>query len=271
MLPPVIPVHQRRPLPLKAGLVCHVILPARQVALGKVAQALIYGAKLVQVDGNFDQALNLARLMAAESNVVSVNSDNPYRLEGQKTAALEIVEQLGRAPDFVAIPVGNAGNICAYWRGFKLAKAFNLAGHTPRMMGFEAEGSAAIVRGVAIKKPKTVATAIRIGNPVNWQEANRVIEESNGKIDFVTDGEILEAHQLIAKTEGIFCELASAASLAGLIKSLNNGSIPEASIVTCILTGNGLKDAKTPMDLGGKEIPTVPALIENLKEVLELC
>ncbi len=242
----------------------------QQVALGKVAQALIYGAELIQIDGNFDKALELVQQIAKESEITIVNSINPYRLEGQKTGAIEIVEQLGRAPDFLFIPVGNAGNICAYWRGFKLCKNLNITSNTPRMFGFEAEGSAAIVHGKPIANPETIATAIRIGNPVNWKEANLVVEESNGKIDFVSDAQILDAYQLVAKSEGIFCEPSSAACIAGLIKHLKNGNIPEQSTITCILTGNGLKDPGTATQLGNKEIPTVEAKLYKLKEVMRL-
>jgi len=252
----------------KAGLPCYVILPAGQVALGKVAQALIYGAKIIQIEGNFDTALHLVQQIAAASDITVVNSVNPYRLEGQKTAAIEIVEHLGRAPDFLFIPVGNAGNICAYWRGFKLCKNANIATNIPRMFGFEAEGCAAIVRGMRIENPETIATAIRIGNPVNWKEAEIVVEESKGQIDFVSDAEISDAYQLVAKTEGIFCEPSSAAGIAGLIKHLKTGFIPEQSTITCILTGNGLKDPKTAMEIGNREIPTVPASLDKLKEVM---
>jgi len=254
----------------KAGLPCYVVLPAGQVAMGKVAQALIYGAQLIEIEGNFDDALDLVQQIAAESDITLVNSTNPYRLEGQKTAAIEIVEQLGRAPDFLCIPVGNAGNICAYWRGFKLCKSMNTATHTPSMFGFEAQGSAAIAGGIPIKNPQTIATAIRIGNPVNWKEAEIVVEESKGKIDFVSDAEILDAYELIAKSEGIFCEPSSAASIAGLIKDLKNGYIPEQATVTCILTGNGLKDPNMPMEIGNEKIPTVQARVDQLKEVMGL-
>ncbi|PWU00815.1 MAG: threonine synthase [Candidatus Melainabacteria bacterium] len=254
----------------KAGLKCYVILPAGKVALGKVAQAILYGAKIVQVNGNFDQALQLVREVAEEYAITIVNSINPYRLEGQKTAAIEIVEKLGRAPDFVFIPVGNAGNISAYWRGFKLCQDSGMCQHRPRMFGFEAEGAAAIVKGAPISNPETIATAIRIGNPASWQEAVKAAHESNGQIDSVSDKEILYAYQLVAHQEGIFCEPSSAAAIAGLIKKVKAGLIPEQAFVTCVLTGNGLKDPDTAIKVGEKEIATIEPTLTKLKEAIEL-
>jgi threonine synthase len=254
----------------KAGLSCYVILPAGKVALGKVAQAILYGAKIIQVNGNFDQALQLVREVAEEYPITIVNSINPYRLEGQKTAAIEIVETLGQAPDFVFIPVGNAGNISAYWRGFKLCQDSGICLKRPRMFGFEAEGSAAIVQGKPISNPETIATAIRIGNPASWQEAVRAAEESDGQIDCVSDSEILEAYQLVAAKEGIFCEPSSAAAIAGLIKKLKAGLIPEQALVACVLTGNGLKDPDTAIKLGDKGIATIEPTLKKLKEVIAL-
>jgi threonine synthase len=254
----------------KAGLKCYVVLPGGQVALGKVAQAVLYGAKLMLIDGNFDCALNLVKELAEQCNLTIVNSINPHRLEGQKTAALEVVEQLGQAPDFLFIPVGNAGNISAYWRGFKLAKDLKLCKATPRMFGFEAQGSAAIVKGHPIDNPETIATAIRIGNPASWKEAVNAANESDGKIDCVSDAEILEAYQLAARTEGIFCEPSSAASIAGLIKYLDNGTVAETSTVTCVLTGNGLKDPETPLKLGPKKLETLEPSLSKLREAMSL-
>lgn len=254
----------------KAGLTCYVVLPAGHVALGKLAQAILYGATIVPIEGNFDHALNLVRTMSADFNLTVVNSINPYRLEGQKTAAFECVEMLGEAPDYLFIPVGNAGNISAYWRGFKQFHAEGLAGKTPKMCGFEAEGAAAIVAGKPFPEPETVATAIRIGNPASWEEAVRAAKESDGVIDSVTDEEILAAYQLIARTEGIFCEPASAASLAGLIKHLQAGRINPEGTAVCVLTGNGLKDPDAALKVGQIELKPVAAEPERLREVMKL-
>lgn len=254
----------------KAGLTCYVLLPAGHVALGKLAQAILYGAKVIAIDGNFDVALEMVRKLAAESNLTIVNSINPFRLEGQKTAAFEVVEQLGGAPDYLFIPVGNAGNISAYWRGFKAYKQAGKAGSTPAMFGFEAEGSAAMVRGKPIAEPETIATAIRIGNPASWKEAAQAATESNGKIDSVTDDEILSAYSLVARHEGIFCEPSSAASLAGLIKHIKLGTIAGQRRVVCVLTGNGLKDPNTAMNLVKSDLTAVPAELEKLQEVMGL-
>lgn len=254
----------------KAGLECYVLLPSGHVALGKLAQAVLYGAKVIQIDGNFDQALDLVREIAKHHNVTIVNSINPYRIEGQKTAAFEVVEQLGDAPDFLYIPVGNAGNISAYWRGFKLCQSTGRATKSPAMRGFEAEGSAAIVYGKVIENPNTIATAIRIGNPASWKEAELAAKESNGFIDFVSDDEILAAYQLVAQTEGIFCEPSSAASLAGVLKSALRGDIPANSTVVSVLTGNGLKDPDTPMKVSSVNLSPVPPNLESLRKAMEL-
>jgi len=252
----------------KAGLTCYVLLPAGKVALGKLAQAILYGATVIQIDGNFDQALDMVRSLAAECNLTIVNSINPYRLEGQKTAAFEVIEQLGRPPDYLCIPVGNAGNISAYWRGFRLWREIGKAKSAPRMFGFEAAGSAAIVRGEPIANPETVATAIRIGNPASWKEAEQAARDSGGLIDSVTDEEILEAYAMLARSEGIFCEPSSAASLAGLIKQLKAGSIQGDATVTLVLTGNGLKDPDTALKLSETDMRAVPADLKKLKEVM---
>ncbi len=254
----------------KAGLPCYVLLPAGHVALGKLAQAILYGAKVVPIDGNFDQALDLVRELAEHCQITIVNSINPFRLEGQKTAALEVIEQLEKAPDFLFIPVGNAGNISAYWRGFKLGKSSGRSDSLPRMCGFEASGSAAIVRGKIIEKPETIATAIRIGNPASWQEAERAASESNGLIDEVTDEEILAAYQLIARTEGIFCEPSSAAGVAGLIKHLKKGTVSGDATVVCVLTGNGLKDPDTPLKVSKPDLTPVAANLKSLREAIGL-
>ncbi len=254
----------------KAGLKCYVLLPHGYVALGKLAQAIHYGAQIIPIKGNFDRALELVRELAEHTPVTVVNSINPYRLEGQKTAAFEVVEHLSRQPDYLCIPVGNAGNICAYWRGFKLYRELGITAAAPRMHGFEAEGSAAIVRGEPIKNPETIGTAIRIGNPASWQEAVRAQQESKGKIDSVTDDEILAAYKMLGSAEGIFCEPSSAASLAGLIKHLSDGTIPQNALVTCVLTGNGLKDPDTAQKVTAVDLTPVEADLASLKKVMAL-
>ena len=254
----------------KAGLKCFVLLPYGKVAAGKLAQALIYGAEVISIDGNFDVALDMVRALGESGAVTIVNSINPYRLEGQKTAAFEVVEALGDAPDCLFIPVGNAGNISAYWRGFKLYRQLNRSSRAPRMMGFEAEGSAAIVKGHKIENPETIATAIRIGNPASWQEAAAAAAESGGAVGSVTDAEILSAYQLIAAKEGVFCEPSSAASVAGLIKAIKNDDIARGSACVCVLTGNGLKDPEMPVKLCKLELTPTPPLLAKLKEVMGL-
>jgi threonine synthase len=250
----------------KAGLRCLVVLPAGYVAMGKLAQAILYGAQIIQIDGNFDVALDLVREMAQQCQVTVVNSINPYRLEGQKTAALEVIEQLGQAPDYLFIPVGNAGNISAYWRGFKLGHSIGMAQILPKMCGFEATGSAAIVQGKIIEKPDTLATAIRIGNPASWKEAENAGKESGGFIDHVSDDEIVAAYKLVARTEGIFCEPSSAASIAGLIKHVQQGTISGEASVVCVLTGNGLKDPDTPLKVMPTDLKPIRADLKTLRE-----
>jgi threonine synthase len=243
-----------------AGLPCHVILPAGKVARGKLAQALAAGARLVMVDGNFDEALAAVRRLGEEGVAVVVNSINPDRLEGQQTGAWEIVDRLGRAPDGLALPVGNAGNITAYWRGFR---RYADAGRTPgsglpRMLGFQAEGAAPIVRGAPVEAPETVATAIRIGNPASWQGAVAARDESGGLIESVTDDEILAAQRDIVRLEGVFCEPASAAGVAGVRRLAAEGRIGREETIVCVLTGHGLKD---PDAIQGEEgtLTPVPA------------
>ncbi|MTV47445.1 threonine synthase [Heliobacillus mobilis] len=226
----------------RCGIKCIVLIPEGKIALGKLAQALIYGAKVIAIEGNFDEALRIVRDICAKHPVTLVNSVNPYRIEGQKTAAFEVCEQLGDVPDYLAIPVGNAGNITAYWKGFVEWKQAGKVDKTPKMIGFEAEGAAAIVFDRVIEKPETVATAIRIGNPASWQSAVAAARDSGGCIDYVTDEEILAAYRMLASQEGIFCEPASAASLAGVIKKRKAGYLPEGAKIVCVLTGNGLKD-----------------------------
>jgi len=225
------------------GLSCAVIIPKGKIALGKMAQAIIYGAKIIALDGNFDQALQMVRALTEKHPVTLVNSLNPNRIEGQKTASFEIVDALGGAPDYLFIPVGNAGNITAYWKGFVEYHQAGRAKSKPKMMGFQAEGAAPIVRGYAIEKPETVATAIRIGNPASWQRAVAARDESGGVIDMVSDDEILAAQRLLAAKGGVFGEPASAASLAGLIKLLQGGMDFSGKKIVCVVTGTGLKDA----------------------------
>ncbi len=253
----------------KAGLKCYVLLPAGKVALGKLAQAILYGAQVIQIDGNFDRALELVRQLADNFPLTVVNSINPYRLEGQKTAALEVVEALGRAPNYLCIPVGNAGNISAYWRGFKIA-AEDMKSRLPHMCGFQAAGAAPMVLGHAVEHPETIATAIRIGNPASWKEAAAAAADSAGFIDAVSDEEILQAYSLLAKSEGIFCEPASAASVAGLIKSLAAGKIEKSSTVVCVLTGNGLKDPDAALKMSSVDLKPLPADLNALKEAMKL-
>ncbi len=229
------------------GLTAIIIIPKGKIALGKLAQAIVYGAKIVSIDGNFDQALKIVRSLTEKHPVTLVNSINPNRLEGQKTAAFEIVDALGQAPDYLFIPVGNAGNITAYWKGFVEYYQGGRAGSKPKMMGFQAEGAAPIVRGYAIKEPETVASAIRIGNPASWQKAVAARDESGGIIDMVSDEEILAAQSLMAAKGGIFGEPASAASLAGLIKLSRQGMDFSQKRVVCVVTGTGLKDTDTPL------------------------
>ncbi|MBO2943924.1 threonine synthase [Paenibacillus sp. F411] len=226
----------------RGGLNCIVLIPNNNIALGKLAQAIIYGAKVIAIDGNFDRALEIVREITAKHPITLVNSVNPYRIEGQKTAAFEVVDQLGKAPDVLAIPVGNAGNISAYWKGFKEYKEAGKSSTLPRMLGFEAEGAMAIVKGEPIANPETVATAIRIGNPASWKTAVIAAEESQGQINYVTDDEILEAYRTIASREGVFAEPGSAASIAGVYKMKREGYFKGGESVVCVLTGHGLKD-----------------------------
>lgn len=226
----------------RGNLNCIVLIPNNNIALGKLAQAIIYGAKVIAIEGNFDRALEIVREITAKHPITLVNSVNPYRLEGQKTAAFEVCDQLGEAPDYLAIPVGNAGNISAYWKGFKEYKAVGKSSSLPQMIGFEAEGAMAIVKGEPIANPETVATAIRIGNPASWDLAVNAAKESGGQINYVTDDEILDAYRAIAAKEGIFAEPASAASIAGVIKLNKEGYFKGGEKVVCVLTGHGLKD-----------------------------
>ncbi len=235
----------------RAGMRCVVLIPDGYIALGKLAQALIHGAKVLQVRGNFDQALEIVRELPDRAPVTVVNSVNPFRIEGQKTGAFEIVDVLGDAPDVHCIPVGNAGNITAYWRGYLQYKEAGLSTRLPRMLGFQAAGAAPIVLGHVVEEPETVATAIRIGNPASWYSASAAAAESGGSITSVTDEQILAAYRFLAEEESVFCEAASAASVAGLIAT----GVPEGSTVVCVLTGHGLKDPD--LAIGQIEVPSV--------------
>jgi len=251
----------------RAGLVCAVLIPEGHIALGKLAQALIHGAKVIQIKGNFDQALTVVRELAARDAITLVNSVNPYRLEGQKTAAFEIVDELGDAPDVHCIPVGNAGNITAYWRGYTEDHAAGRAAKRPRMLGWQAAGAAPLVSGEPVPFPETIATAIRIGNPASWDGAIAARDESGGAIGAVTDGEILDAYKLLAEREGVFCEPASAASVAGLLRAADGGLLRSGETVVCTLTGHGLKDperAISTVDLGISVEPTSVAVAAQL-------
>ena len=242
-----------------------VLIPKGEVAMGKLAQAMAYGARILMINGNFDSALALARAYTCKHSVTLVNSVNPHRLEGQKTGAFEIIEDLGDAPDYLFIPVGNAGNITAYWRGFLEYQAAGRSLRLPKMMGFQAEGAAPIVRGAPIANPQTIASAIRIGNPASWQGAVDARDSSGGTIDMVSDDEILDAYRMIASKEGIFCEPASAASFAGLVKMCRQGLNLEGQRVVCIFTGNGLKDP----DLAVRSVVSQTTEIEPTLEAVE--
>jgi threonine synthase len=254
----------------RAKMKCVVLLPQGNIALGKMAQALMYGATTIAIEGNFDAALRIVRELGEINAVEVVNSINPVRIEGQKTAAFEICDQLGDAPDFHFLPVGNAGNITAYWKGYKEYHDAEKSDTLPRMFGFQAAGAAPIVDGHPIENPTTVASAIRIGNPASWQGAVDAAQESSGLIDKVTDDEILAAYKLLARTEGILAEPASAAALAGLTKCVQAGTIPEGSLVVATMTGHGLKDPDTALKSAGFEPVAVPPDKDAVRKVIGL-
>jgi len=254
----------------RAGLKCAVLIPNGNIALGKLAQALMYGATTIAIDGNFDDALKIVIELGQSGKVEVVNSVNPVRIEGQKTASFEICDHLGDAPDFHFLPVGNAGNITAYWKGFKEYADAGESDTLPRLFGWQAAGAAPIVDGAPVTHPQTVATAIRIGNPASWQGAVAAANESNGRIDKVTDEEILEAYNMVARTEGIFVEPACAAPLAGLIRSVKTGVIPDGSLVTATMTGHGLKDPDMAVKTAGFEPTVVAAEREAVMQVIGL-
>ncbi|ALR11143.1 threonine synthase [Mycobacteroides saopaulense] len=254
----------------KAGITCAVLIPQGKIAMGKLAQAVIHGARIIQVDGNFDDCLELARKTTADYPTIAlVNSVNPVRIEGQKTAAFEIMDALGTAPDIHALPVGNAGNITAYWRGYTEYHRDGLSDRLPKMLGAQAAGAAPLVNGAPVANPETIATAIRIGSPASWSGAVAAQQESGGKFLAVTDEEILNAYRLVASSEGVFVEPASAASIAGLLKSVADGWVPKGSTVVCTVTGNGLKDPDNALS-GMPEVTPIPVQASAVAEALEL-
>jgi threonine synthase len=249
------------------GLQCIIVIPGGKIALGKLAQAIVHGARIIAVDGNFDKALAIVRKLTEKHPVTLVNSLNPYRIEGQKTAAFEVGDIIGDAPDYLFLPVGNAGNITAYWKGFKEYYEVGKATKKPKMYGFQAEGAAPIVRGHPIEKPETVATAIRIGNPASWQKAVAARDESGGIIDTVSDDEILAAQRIMASEAGVFGEPASAAPLAGLIKLARQGKKFPDKVIVCVVTGSGLKDTETALK-AAPDILQLPADIKAVERAL---
>ena len=254
----------------RAGLGAIVIIPDGQIAMGKLAQAMIHGAMVIQISGNFDDALRIVMELVERHKFALVNSINPFRLEGQKTAAFEVCDQLGGVPLYHVLPVGNAGNITAYWKGYKEYKKVGRINSLPKMLGFQAAGAAPIVKGHPVENPETVATAIRIGNPASWKGAEAARDESGGLIADVTDEEILKAYKFIASREGIFCEPASAASLAGVIKLSGQGFFKKGDTVVCTLTGHGLKDPDNAIELS-KQPVKVTGDISEVEEVLKGC
>jgi threonine synthase len=253
----------------KAGLQAIVVVPAGNIALGKLAQALIHSARVIAVDGNFDQALSIVRALVERHPITLVNSLNPHRIEGQKTSAFEICEALGEAPDILALPVGNAGNITAYWRGFREWRAAGRSSQLPRMWGFQAAGASPLVAGAPVAEPQTVATAIRIGNPASWKSAVEARDDSGGLIEAVTDDQILAAQRFLASREGVFCEPASAAPVAGLRKLAQEGRIPPGARLVCVLTGSGLKDPEIAVSQA-RPPERVPARVEAMERLLGL-
>ncbi|NQU73288.1 MAG: threonine synthase [Candidatus Omnitrophica bacterium] len=253
----------------RAEINCIVLIPKGAIALGKLAQALIHEAQVLAVDGNFDDAFKLVVEITEKYPITLVNSINPFRIEGQKTGSFEICDQLGSVPDYHFIPVGNAGNITAYWKGYKEYKKAGITNKLPRMMGFQAQGAAPIVRGHVVKHPETIATAIRIGNPASWERAEQARDESGGTIDMVSDAKILEAYKLLASEEGVFCEPASAASIAGLIKLVRKGFFKRKKRlkIVCILTGHGLKDPDRAIKSIKKPKVIKPTMEAVLKEI----
>ncbi len=252
----------------RAGITAFVLIPEGKIALGKLAQAMMHGAVVIQIKGNFDDGMELVKQVGKEAPVTIVNSINPYRIQGQKTAAFEIVEELGFAPDFHCIPVGNAGNITAHWMGYSEYHENGIVNSRPKMLGYQAAGSAPFMRGEMVDDPETVATAIRIGHPQSWDKAWVVKEESGGWFDECTDEVILAAQKLLAEKEGIFCEPASATSLAGAMMDIESGKIPEGSKIVCTLTGHGLKDPDTAIEQSTRPLINVPATLEDVRKAI---
>ncbi|MBI5040267.1 MAG: threonine synthase [Gammaproteobacteria bacterium] len=273
----------------RAGITAFVLIPEGKIAMGKLAQAMMHGSTVLQIRGNFDAGMQLVKEVAEQAPVTIVNSINPYRLQGQKTAAFEIVEELGRAPDYHCLPVGNAGNITAHWIGYCEYSAASgdhvtgacafckghcayaggaIVGNRPKMIGYQAAGSAPFMRGAMVDNPETVATAIRIGHPQSWDQAWKVKEESGGWFDECTDAEILAAQKLLAEKEGVFCEPASATSLAGALRDVKTGKIPEGSSIVCTLTGHGLKDPDTAIAQSGGNVHTIDASLDAVRKAI---
>ena len=252
----------------KAGIVCGVLVPQGKIALGKLAQALVHGARVLQVEGNFDRALDMCRTLDEKYPVQLVNSVNPYRIDGQRSGAWEICDQLGRAPDLHLIPVGNAGNITAYWRGYREYNADGVIASRPVMHGIQAAGAAPIVRGAPVEQPHTIATAIRIGHPASWDQAVAAARDSGGAIAAVTDREIMAAYRLVAR-EGLFAEMASSASVAGLLQLSAQGQLEPGSVIVCVLTGHGLKEPDWAI-AGAAPPPVIPADVDRAAELLDL-
>jgi threonine synthase len=251
----------------RAGIKAFVLIPEGKIAMGKLAQAMMYGAITLQIRGNFDEGMELVKQVASQAPVTIVNSINPYRLQGQKTAAFEIVEELGFAPDFHCLPVGNAGNITAHWMGYSESFERGVVTTRPKMVGYQAAGSAPFMRGGPVSNPETVATAIRIGNPQSWDKAWALQKESGGWFDELSDQEILDAQRLLAMSEGVFCEPASAASLGGAMRDIKSGKIPEGSKIVCTLTGNGLKDPDTAIgQCSNAVLKTIDAKLDQVRD-----
>jgi threonine synthase len=252
----------------RAGITAFVLIPEGKIALGKLAQAMIHGAVVLQIRGNFDEGMQLVKEVGENTPVTIVNSINPFRLQGQKTAAFEIVEELERAPDFHCLPVGNAGNITAHWMGYSEYFEHGIVNTRPTMVGYQASGAAPFLRGEMVDNPDTVATAIRIGHPQSWDKAWKVHEESKGWFDECTDEEILAAQKLLTEKEGIFCEPASATSLAGAMRDIRSGKIPEGSVIVCTLTGHGLKDPDTAISQCTEGVITIDAKLGPVRDAI---
>ncbi len=252
----------------RAGIKAFVVIPEGKIALGKLAQAMIHGAVIIQIKGNFDDGMRLVKEVAEHAPVSIVNSINPFRLQGQKTAAFEIIEELGNAPDYHYLPVGNAGNISAHWMGYKEYHSDGKSNHTPKMVGYQAAGSAPFVIGSMVDNPETIATAIRIGHPQSWDLAQKVIKESNGWFDARTDAQILTTQKLLTEKEGIFCEPASSVSLSGAIADIKTGKIPQKSTIVCTLTGHGLKDPDTAISQCTDAIININPTIDEVRDAI---